>query len=298
MSGDLPAIQAVPGLPAQEVAQAAPGPEIRKSLRISRRFRPIALTILFALLFSCGGTGDSSSFPEHSFETLGVLVLDTLPHDTTAFTQGFEIHEGILWESTGLYGLSDLRMIDPLNGSILDKYPLPDSLFGEGITIIQNQVFQLTWLSGLVLSWNLHEPEPVIAGTIETQGWGICSTDNNTVVTSNGSSLLSFRNLSDFSTIRTVIVTLDNVPQIYLNELEYTDGCIYANQWNSDRILRIDPESGYVNALIDASDLLSNTDLSSAGVLNGIAWDPERQAFLLTGKYWPFIFVVRFEPII
>ncbi|MCK5065204.1 MAG: glutaminyl-peptide cyclotransferase, partial [Candidatus Fermentibacteraceae bacterium] len=95
--------------------------------------------------------------------------------------------------------------------------------------------------------------------------------------------------------IRSIPVTLDNIPQIYLNELEYADGWIYANQWNSYRILQIDPSSGFVEALIDASNLLSPGDRLNAGPLNGIAWDSQRQAFLLTGKLWPWIFVVRFE---
>lgn len=249
------------------------------------------------MAISCGGTGDSS-ITEHSNplpETLRVAVLDTLFHDSDAFTQGFEIREGILWESTGLYGSSRLRKLDSSTGELLEEWPLPVTLFGEGITIVKEQIFQLTWKSGLVLSWNLEDPEPVIAGTIETQGWGICSIDMNTVVTSDGSCLLRFRNVSDFNTIRSITVTLGDVPQIYLNELEYADGWIYANQWNTDRILRIDPASGCVEALIDASDLLSPDEQGNAGPLNGIAWDAQRQAFLITGKYWPWIFAVRFE---
>ncbi len=268
-------------------------------MRISHRFCLLLTAFLAWLTISCGGTGDSS-ITEHSNplpETLQVVVLDTLFHDTTAFTQGFEIREGILWESTGLYGSSSLRKLDPSTGELLEEWPLPVTLFGEGITIIKDTIFQLTWRSGLVLSWNLEDPEPVVTGTIETQGWGICAIDRNTVVTSDGSFLLTFRNVSDFNTIRSIIVTLGDVPQIYLNELEYVDGWIYANQWNSDRILRIDPASGCVEALIDASDLLSPDDTLNAGPLNGIAWDAERQAFLITGKYWPSIFAVRFEKI-
>ncbi len=266
-------------------------------MHISHRFC-LLLTVFPAwIAISCGGTGDSS-ITEHSDplpETLQVIVLDTLYHDTTAFTQGLEMRDGILWESTGLYGSSSLRKLDASTGELLEDWPLPVTLFGEGITIVKDQIFQLTWQSGLVLSWNLEDPEPVITDTIETQGWGICAIDTNTVVTSNGSSQLKFRSVSDFNIIRSIHVTLDNVPQIYLNELEYVDGWIYSNQWNSDRILRIDPASGCVEALIDASDLLSPDDRLNAGPLNGIAWDAERQAFLLTGKLWPWIFAVRFE---
>lgn len=264
---------------------------------ISLRFCLLLTAFPAWIAISCGGTGDSS-VTEHSDplpETLQVIVLDSLKHDTAAFTQGFEIQDGILWESTGLYGSSTLRKLDASTGVLLQDWPLPDTLFGEGITIVEDQIFQLTWQSGLVLSWNLEDPEPVITDTIETQGWGICAIDTNTVVTSDGSFQLKFRNVSDFDIIRSIPVTLDNIPQIYLNELEYADGWIYANQWNSDRILRIDPSSGFVEALIDASNLLSPGDRMNAGPLNGIAWDSQRQAFLLTGKHWPWIFVVRFE---
>lgn len=267
-------------------------------MRIPHRFCLLLTAIPAWIAISCGGTGDPSSITEHANplpETLHVVVLDTLFHDTSAFTQGFEIREGILWESTGLYGSSSLRKLDSSTGELLEEWPLPVTLFGEGITIINDQIFQLTWKSGLVLSWNLEDPEPVVTGTIETQGWGICAIDMNTVVTSDGSSILKFRNISDFNPIRSIPVTLDDAPQIYLNELEYVNGRIYANQWNSDRILRIDPASGCVEALIDASDLLSPDDTLNAGPLNGIAWDAERQAFLLTGKYWPWIFAVRFD---
>ncbi len=250
---------------------------------------------LFVTLLSCNGTGNSNSNPDPVLpETLYVDVIGTLPHDTSAFTQGFEIHDGILWESTGHYGYSTLRKLDPSNGSIIETYPLPDTLFGEGITIVNEKIYQLTWQSGLVLEWDIENPVMTISDTIETEGWGICSVSSSTVVTSNGSSTLSFRDITSFNTLRTINVNIDGGTIGLLNELEYAVGYIYANRYYSDYIYRIDPETGNVTALIDASSLLSGYNRINAGALNGIAWDPEREAFLLTGKNWPTVFIVTF----
>lgn len=250
---------------------------------------------LTVTLLSCSETGDSNSNPGPILpETLYVNTIGTLPHDTSAFTQGFEIHDGILWESTGLFGYSTLRKLDPSNGSILETYPLPDTLFAEGITIVNDKIYQLTWLSGLVLEWDIQNPVLHVSNTIETEGWGICSVSSSTVVTSNGSSTLSFRDITSFDTLRTINVNIDGSPVNHLNELEYAGGYIYANRYYSDYIYRIDPATGNVTALIDTSSLLSGSNRINAGVLNGIAWDPERKAFLLTGKNWPTIFIVTF----
>lgn len=261
--------------------------------------RPFA--VLFALLgvfcsISCEGTGDPSGGPGSSLpETLQVQVVETLPHDTAAYTQGLEIHDGVLWESTGQYGASTLRRLNPVNGSITDVYHLPDTLFGEGLTVHGSKVYQLTWRSGLVLAWDVDQPVLQVAGTIETDGWGICSVNGSTVVTSDGSSTLTFRDSNNFSILRSMTVTMDGAGLGQLNELEYAGGHIYANRYYSDYVYRIDPEDGAVTALVDATQLRLMLNTFTAGVLNGIAWDPVREAFLLTGKNWPLIFVVDFQ---
>lgn len=255
------------------------------------------MMILSVTVVSCSGTGDSNSNPDPMIpETLYVEVIGTLPHDTSAYTQGFEVHNGILWESTGHYGYSTLRKLNLSDGSIIETYPLPDTLFGEGLTIVNDRIYQLTWISppGLVLEWDLQNPVPLVSDTIETEGWGICSVSGSTVVTSDGSSILSFRDVSNFDILWTIDVNIDGGPVNLLNELEYAEGNIYANRYYSDYIYRIDPETGNVTALINASSLLSGSNRINAGVLNGIAWDPERDAFLLTGKNWPYIFIVTF----
>ncbi len=252
--------------------------------------------VLYVTVVSCSGTDDSNSNPDPMIpETLYVNIIGTLPHDTLAYTQGFEVHDGILWESTGRFGYSTLRKLDLSDGSIIETYPLPDTLFGEGLTIANDKIYQLTWTSGLVLEWDLLNPILQVSDTIDTEeGWGICSVSGSTVVTSDGSSTLSFRDAASFDTLWTITVNIDGGPVNLLNELEYAEGNIYANKYYSDYIYRIDPETGNVTALIDASSLLSGASRINAGVLNGIAWDPQREAFLLTGKNWPLIFIVTF----
>lgn len=249
-----------------------------------------------AWLLSCTGTGEPSGEPGGTLpETLYVNVLETLPHDTTAYTQGLEVHDGVLWESTGLYGSSTLRRLDPGSGSVLDVYRLPDTLFGEGLTILGDTVYQLTWRSGLVLKWAVANPVPGIAGTIDSDGWGICAVNSSTVATSDGSSTLSFRDISSLEVVSTIDVTMNGASLSQLNELEYHEGNIYANRYYSDFIYRIDPENGRVNALIDATGLRLMLNTFAAGVMNGIAWDPVRGSFLITGKNWPLIFVVDLQ---
>ena len=255
-----------------------------------------AILFSISVLASCGTTPPSPPDPSPAPDTLRYILLDSLPHDTLAFTQGLEIHEGVLWESTGIYGSSALRCLDPIDGSLICEYALPDTLFGEGITIHNGNILQLTWLSGLVLNWSLDSIHIESVMTIDTEGWGICSLDDSIVAVSDGSSTIRFRRTGDLSTVRSVEVTMEGVPQTRLNELEYHDGRIYANRWGTDLILRIDPMTGHVDGLADLSDLLSPEDRLPAEAFNGIAWDPSRGAFLVTGKYWPLVFAVRLEP--
>ncbi len=261
------------------------------------RFRTACLLLpLTAAILSCSGTGNPAPGPDPTTpESLHVNIIGTFPHDTTAYTQGYEIHDDILWESTGLYGYSTLRKLNPSDGSIIETYPLPDSLFGEGITVLNDIIYQLTWRSGLVLEWDVHDPVLHIADSIKNDGWGICAVSNSTVVTSDGTSILSFRDVTSFDILRTVNVNIDGGSIHLLNELEFTGGHIYANRYYSDYIYRIDPITGNVTAVIDASTLLSGYERLNAGVMNGIAWDSEREAFLLTGKNWPTVFIVTFQ---
>jgi len=253
--------------------------------------------LFVSLIICCGNDGSSPSEPYEGLDSLVYIVLDTLYHDTLAFTQGLEIHDGVLWEGTGMWGHSSLRRLDPEDGTLLEKYPLPDSLFGEGITVLSDRILHLTWRSGIVLQWSLDSLQIDTAGTIDTEGWGICSISDSIIAVSDGSEMIRFRRTDDLSEIRSIEVTLRGEPQFLLNELEYHDGRIFSNVWSSGLVLRIDPATGNVDGIVNFEGILTQEERLEAQVLNGIAWDPARNAFIITGKYWPKMFVVSLIPV-
>jgi glutamine cyclotransferase len=245
-----------------------------------------------ALLCSC--TGDSPEGPGggSSSDTLTLTVLDTLPHSTDAYTQGLEISGGILWESTGLYGQSSIRRLDPQTGELISSTPLPDTLFGEGITFCGPDLLQLTWLSGAVLRWDTTTMQPTVIASIDTEGWGMCLIpDSASAATTDGTCMMRFRDPLTFEVRREVSVTYNDKPVVNLNELEYAGGRVWANQYGTSRIYRIDPATGHVDGLVDCAGVLEPGS-PGADVMNGIAWDESRGAFLVTGKLWARMYVI------
>ncbi len=224
---------------------------------------------------------------------LRVQVLDRRPHDREAFTQGLLWHGGKLYESTGLRRRSSLRRVDLASGKVLQRKDLEPRFFGEGLAWARGELVQLTWTSGKALRWDPADFR--LLGTFDYagEGWGLCF-DGQQLVMSDGSAWLTFRDPATFRPLRRVRVTLSGRPVRRLNELECVEGSVYANVWTTDRIVRIDPDSGRVTALVDASGLLGEQERRGADVLNGIAWVPETERFLLTGKNWPWLFEVRF----
>jgi glutamine cyclotransferase len=220
-------------------------------------------------------------------------VLAEVPHDPAAFTQGLELHEGTLLEGTGLQGRSELRELDPTTGELRRAESLPGQLFGEGITVAGDRIWQLTWRDGVVLEWDratlaLRQQLP-----LDGEGWGLCH-DGTRLVRSDGTDRLRFHDPITFAETGSVPVVLDDEPVTQLNELECVDGQVWANVWPSDALVRIDPASGRVTALVDASGLLDPEQEANAdAVLNGIAALGDGE-FLLTGKLWPVSFRVRF----
>ena len=225
-------------------------------------------------------------------------MLTEIPHDTTAFTEGFEIDDGVLYESTGLEGRSQLRVLDPATGAVRRAVPLPGQLFGEGITVTGDRIWQLTWRDGVVLAWDratltLRDRVP-----LDGEGWGLCRDDahGGRLVRSDGTARLRFHDPVTFAEQGSVTVTLDGTPLTQLNELECVGGAVWANVWQTDRIVRIDPADGHVTAVVDAAGLLDPARRAGTDVLNGIAAVPGTDEFLLTGKWWPTTFRVRFDP--
>ncbi|HEY0511109.1 MAG TPA: glutaminyl-peptide cyclotransferase [Thermoanaerobaculia bacterium] len=232
-------------------------------------------------------------------ERLAVKVLSVRPHDPAAFTQGLLLENGSLYESTGQYGQSSLREVDPRTGAVKRQVSVPPQYFAEGLTLVGERLIQLTWQERKALVYNRADFKPAGEFRYEGDGWGLCW-DGVRLVMSDGSDHLTFRDPKTFAVLGTVKVTVAGQPAYQLNELECVDGpggkVIYANVWQTDDILRIDPKDGRVTAVIDAAGLLTREERLKTDVLNGIAWDPATQTFLITGKLWPKMFQVKFVP--
>ena len=226
-------------------------------------------------------------------EQLRVQVLKTYPHDRSAFTQGLLLHAGKLYESTGNVGQSSLREVELDTGRVIRRTSVPPPYFAEGLTLVGDRLIQLTWQHGRAFVYERGTFNKQGELSYQGEGWGLC-TANDHVVMSNGSSALTLRRPTDFGVIRTIQVTMDGQPLSQLNELECVDGAVYANVWMRDLIVRIDPANGRVTQRIDAANLLSPLERQGVDVLNGIAYDSADRTFLITGKYWPKLFRVRF----
>jgi glutaminyl-peptide cyclotransferase len=239
---------------------------------------------------AAAGTGIPWKPPVHR----KVKVLASVPHDAAAYTQGLVWSEGTLYESAGQYGHSSLRQVDPKTGKVLHSVQVPAQYFAEGLARVGDRLIQLTWQEGTALIYDLATFERRGELPYSGEGWGLCF-DGQRLIQSDGSNRLSFRDPATFATTGGVNVALDGRPVMNLNELECVDGMVYANVWQTDDILRIDPATGRVTDVIDASGLLTWKEAIRAEVLNGIAYKPETKTFLITGKYWPKMFEVVFE---
>jgi glutamine cyclotransferase len=226
---------------------------------------------------------------------LHAKVLHTYPHDPHAFTQGLLLHGDKLYESTGLYGVSSLREIERSTGRVLRSIPLAGNYFGEGLALVGEHLIQLTWVEHVAFEYDLATFRPLRTFTYTTQGWGICH-DGTHLVMSDGSDQLYFRDPETFAATGQIGVTLNGRPRRELNELECVDGAVFANVWQTDTIVRVDPRTGVVTAVINAAGLLNPAERAKADVLNGIAYDPSRRTFLITAKLWPKLFEVQFVP--
>ena len=253
---------------------------------VAPRVLTALMVVLFFTLTPAPVDGDS--------EAAELNVISSHSHDGGAFTQGLEMHEGSLYESTGLYGNSSLREVDPASGEVLRQTQLEESLFGEGITVVGDTIVMLTWREEVALVFDIETFEVVGNHTYSGEGWGLCN-DGTSLVMSNGTSELAFRDPEDFTVQSTLLVTLDGQQTNLLNELECVGGMIYANVWRSDLILAINSTSGAVEFTVDASQLAASESGPSKGVLNGIAYFAERDAFLVTGKNWTSMHLVSFE---
>jgi glutamine cyclotransferase len=222
-------------------------------------------------------------------------IVNTYPHDPGAFTQGLVFHQGLLYESTGLNGSSSLRRVELETGRVLRKVDVPPAFFAEGLALLNGRLYQLTWQNQQGFVYDLDSFNLVGGFRYTGEGWGLTH-NGRSLIMSDGTSQIRFLNPDTFEAQR-VINVQDNGREIaQLNELEYVKGEIYANIWQTDRVARIDPNSGRVTAWINLSGLLSPEDRArGVDVLNGIAYDEASDRLFVTGKFWPKLFEIRLK---
>jgi glutamine cyclotransferase len=262
----------------------------------------VAAVLTGALLTSCTpavSTIHAPGVPARAaaeVEHLRVKVLETLPHDAKAFTQGLEMAGSTLYESTGIAGQSSVRAGTPGKEPAV-RVSMPAPLFGEGLTVLGRTLWQLTWQNGIAIERDASTLSELRRVPYRDDGWGVChQPERGRLVTSNGSSRLAFRDPKTLAKQGDVAVTAHGRPVTALNELECIGDIVYANVLFTDRIVRIDAATGAVTGEIDAAGLLPAEEKKHGAVLNGIAAVPGTDQFLLTGKLWPALFRVKFVP--
>jgi glutaminyl-peptide cyclotransferase len=227
--------------------------------------------------------------------TYGYRVVRSYPHDRQAFTQGLVYRDGILYEGTGLNGRSGVRKVRLETGEVLQVRPLDDRYFGEGIAVMGDEIFQLTWQSEIGFVYDKATLEPRRTFRYAGEGWGLTS-DGKRLIMSDGSATLRFLDPKTVRETGRVVVRHAGVPVSNLNELEFIKGEIYANVWQTERIARIAPATGRVTAWIDLRGLLNSREAAGVDVLNGIAYDAAGDRLFVTGKLWPRIFEIAPVP--
>lgn len=232
--------------------------------------------------------------PQPVIKKYQITILDTIPKDTSHYTQGLVFHNKTLYEGTGNLGVSALIKYNS-KYQIEKKIRIDDNFFGEGITVFNNKIFQLTWLNGKCIVWDLKKLIPIDTFSYAGEGWGITNNDS-LLIMSDGTSTIRFVDPADLRVIKTLPITHNGRPLWNINELELIDGILFANILMKDWIAMIDLETGSVIGEIDASFLrrtLKNNP--TAEVLNGIAWDASNKILYITGKNWNRIFKVKIE---
>jgi glutaminyl-peptide cyclotransferase len=253
-----------------------------------------------ALGVGIGAFGEESVANQHnaqpSIPVLSAKILKTYPHDPHAFTQGLEYFEGFLYESTGETGQSSLRKVDLESGKVLQKTDLASEYFGEGLTIFRGKIYQLTWLSKIGFVYDVKSFRKLRDFHYYGEGWGLAH-DGSNLILSDGTNTLRFLDPETFAVVRTLEVYAGAEAVTNLNELECIGNDIYSNVWHANRIARIDARTGQVRDWIDLSALAAQEQKEPEGVLNGIAFDPARRRFFVTGKDWAHLFEVQIEGI-
>ena len=267
---------------------------LRRPAKASRRTSTSWIVSVRAVLCVAALCGGVLAGCGTQAEGQGIEVLRTFPHDPTAYTQGLVFHDGKLYESTGRYGGSTLRELDPATGAILRSVSLPSTHFGEGLALVGQRLVQITWREAEALVYDLATLEEAGRIPYEGEGWGLCY-DGETIFMTTGGSLLHLRDPSSFEARGTRPITQEGRALWQVNEIECVGDYIYGNIYLTDRIVKIEKETGRVVAEYDASELIptGGRPTEYGAVLNGIAYDPAKDVFYLTGKNWSSMFEVR-----
>lgn len=241
------------------------------------------------ILLLCRGNSDGP-------RTWSYKIVNAFAHDPNAFTQGLVFEDGVLYEGTGLNGQSELRKVEFETGRVLQSRKLEDKYFGEGIAILDDRIYQLTYRSKIGFVYDKETFEPLRQFTYPTEGWGLTH-DGEELIMSDGTPVLYFLDPNSLTRVHKVMVFEGEKAVWGLNELEYIKGRIYANVWPTDRIAQIDPGTGQVVGWIDCAGLLTRQDLNDQiDVFNGIAYDPNEDRLFVTGKCWPKLFEIKLVP--
>ena len=222
-------------------------------------------------------------------------IVHTYPHDRNAFTQGLFYLDGRFYESTGQVGQSTIRHVNIEDGRVLQSVPIPPGLFGEGIVNFGNEIVSITWQGGNGYRWDLATLRRTGEWHYSGEGWGL--TQNGTdIIMSDGTSAIRFLDPVTLNERRRITVTIQGTELTQLNELEWVNGEIYANIWQTPRIARIDPNSGRVTGIIDLTGIANENTTSADAVLNGIAYDAQGDRLFVTGKLWPHLYEIDLVP--
>lgn len=261
---------------------------------MSRKFVVPVAALLAAAVFTGFASRINGGHPagQGSVKEYGIAAKEAIRHDMSAYTQGLFFHDGYLYESTGQYGESSFRKVDPATGKVLRQEVFPARYFGEGSCVFDGRAYILTWYEGTCFVYDIETFTKLAEFPYQGEGWGL-TTDGRSLIMSDGTSTLSFRDPVTFLEQRTLTVRDGGREVPFINELEYIDGEIWANVYGLDEIYIIDPVSGSVTAKVDCRGLLDSRYRTSAvDVFNGIAYNPADNSLYLTGKYWPMMYKV------
>lgn len=274
---------------------------------LQRRLHSIKLLCLAVLVAACNDTPPANTASSSAIADDMVVpaimsydIVNQYPHDPSAFTEGLQYRDGFLFEGTGQYGESEVRKVELTTGKVLQSSKMEPRYFGEGITILNGKIYQLTYREGKGFVYNLETLKQESSFTCPTQeGWGM--TNNGThLIFDDGGNVLYFLDPTNYTIVKRLEVTDERGPVNNINELELINGFIYANQWQTELILKIDTTTGKVVARADLASLRQragipapNGRVKSPEVLNGIAYDKEGNRIFVTGKNWPKLFEIR-----